>query len=239
MTPYKPLLKPLRHPILCMEIVVSVSTLTSNQPIRQHLPSSNIFILLSTPKGLIAAFPDIDHKMVTTPLATTLLQLPHFLVADPKRCGREPIIPIRRNHTMNKTSLTPQRNHDPTLRRNHMKLINRPNSHGNNRRRRLNHPRPPLGTPNQTRGYQKRQENTFPQVLHMRSCGPCFKESHHAIPRVHASSCLFFCQVNDLQVLLIRFSIIWIFLFNESLKKLFSLGPISEQDLSDPSLSPD
>ena len=187
MTPYKPLLKPLRHPILCMKIFMSVSTLTGNQPIRQHLSISNIFIPLGTPKRLIAAFPDVDHKVIATPLATILLQLPHFLIADPKRCGREPIIPICRNHTMNKPPLTPQRNHDPPLRRNHMKLINRPNSHGHNRRRILNHPRPTLGTPNQTRGYQKRQENTFPQALHTRSCGPCFKESHHAIPRVRAS----------------------------------------------------
>ena len=49
----------------------------------------------------------------------------------------------------------------------------------------------------------------------------------------------YFCQVNGLQVLFIRFSITWMFLFNESLKKLFSLGLISEQDLSDPFLSPD
>ena len=145
MTPYKPLLKPLRHPILCMKIFMSVSTLTGNQPIRQHLSISNIFIPLGTPKRLIAAFPDVDHKVIATPLATILLQLPHFLIADPKRCGREPIIPIRRNHTMNKTSLTPQRNHDPPLRRNHMKLINRPNSHGNNRRRRLDHLRSARG----------------------------------------------------------------------------------------------
>ena len=33
----------------------------------------------------------------------------------------------------------------PPLRRNHMKLINRPNSHGNNRRRRLDHLRPTSG----------------------------------------------------------------------------------------------
>ena len=194
MTPYKPLLKPLRHPILCMEIVVSVSTFTGNQPIRQRSLFSNIKISLSIAHRLITSFSDVDHKMVTTPLATILLQLPHFLIADPKRCGREPIIPIRRNHTMNKPPLTPQRNHDPPLRRNHMKLINRPNSHGHNRRRRLNHLRPAPRTPNQTRGYQKRQENTFPQVLHMRSCGPCFKESHHAIPWVRASSCLFFAK---------------------------------------------
>ena len=239
MTPYKPLLKPLRHPILCMKIFMSVSTLTGNQPIRQRSLFSNTWNSLSITHRLITSFPDIDHKMVTTPLAAIPFQLARLFILDPKRCGREPIIPICRNHTMNKPPLTPQRNHDPTLRRNHMKLINRPNSHGHNRRRILNHPRPTLGTPNQTRGYQKRQENTFPQALHTRSCGPCFKESHHAIPRVRASSCLFCCQVNGLQVLFIRFSITWIFLFNESLKKLFSLGPIPEQDLSDPSLSPD
>ena len=193
-TPHKPLLKPLRHPILRVDVLVSVSTFTGNQPIRQHMLISNIYILLSTTNGLITSFPDIDHKVITTPLAAILFQLARLFILDPKRCGREPITPVRRNHTMNKTSLTPQRNHDPTLRRNHMKLINRPNGHGHNRRRRLNHPRPTLGTPNQTRGYRKRQENTFPQVLHMRSCGPCFKGSHHAIPRVRASSCLFFAK---------------------------------------------
>ena len=149
MTPYKPLLKPLRHPILCMKIFMSVSTLTGNQPIRQHLSISNIFIPLGTPKRLIAAFPDVDHKVIATPLATILLQLPHFLIADPKRCSREPIIPIRRNHTMNKPPLTPQRNHDPPLRRNHMKLINRPNSHGHNRRRRLDNLRSARGASTQ------------------------------------------------------------------------------------------
>ena len=194
MTPYKPLLKPLRHPILCMKIFMSVSTFTGNQPIRQRSLFSNIKISLRIAHRLITSSPDVDHKMVTTPLAAIPFQLARLFILDPKRCGREPIIPIRRNHTMNKPSLTPQRNHDPPLRRNHMKLINRPNSHGHNRRRRLNHLKPTLGTPNQTRGYQKRQENTFPQALHTRSCGPCFKKSHHAIHRVRASSCLFFAK---------------------------------------------
>ena len=194
MTPYKPLLKPLRHPILCMKIFMSVSTFTDNQPIRQRSLFSNIKISLSIAHRLITSFPDVDHKMVTTPLAAIPFQLARLFILDPKRCGRKPIIPIRRNHTMNKPPLTPQRNHDPPLRRNHMKLINRPNSHGNNRRRRLNHLRPTLGTPNQTRGYQKHHENTFPQVLHTRPCGPRFKESHHAIHRVRASPCLFFAK---------------------------------------------
>ena len=149
MTPHRPLLKPLRHPILCMKIFMSVSTFTGNQPIRQRSLFSNIKISLRIAHRLITSFPDIDHKMVTTPLAAIPFQLARLFILDPKRCGREPIIPIRRNHTMNKPPLTPQRNHDPPLRRNHMKLINRPNSHGHNRRRRLDHLRSARGASTQ------------------------------------------------------------------------------------------